>query len=176
MEGVEPEKRHYQDEWLIDQSWAQHFELGETCAFVSVLVPHGAGEEAKGWLGRVAMAPAEPARGATGVVIKDGDREIVVGIKNDLRQDMSRDYRRPRYTYQAGRIAVGGFETDGDFLYASVRGGALDYTIVNLTKALYGGKTLVEAAQGQYGLGYDAKPDRGGIGKMRYWREKAAVR
>ncbi|HPW18908.1 MAG TPA: hypothetical protein PLP83_11120, partial [Candidatus Aminicenantes bacterium] len=44
MEGVEPEKRHGQDEWLIHQSWAQHFELGETCALVTVLVPHPAGE------------------------------------------------------------------------------------------------------------------------------------
>ena len=176
MEGVEPEKRHYQDEWLIHQSWAQHFELGETCALVTVLVPHGATEGVGSWLDRVAFAPAEPARGATGVVIKDGDREIVVGVKNDLRQDMSRDNRRPRYTYEAGRIAVGGVETDGDLIYASSRGGGLDYTIVNLTKALYRGRTLVEAAEGQYGLGYDARPDRGGIGKMRYWRDKAAPR
>ncbi|MGZ5495810.1 MAG: hypothetical protein ACXWFO_03570, partial [Candidatus Aminicenantales bacterium] len=175
MEGVEPEKRHYQDEWLIHQSWAQHFELGETCAFVTVLVPHGAGEDVQSWLGRVSVA-AEPARGAAGVVIKDGDREIVVGVKNDLRQDMSRDYRRPRYTYDSGRIVVGGLETDGDLIYASARGGALDYTIVNLTKALYRGTMLVEAAEGQYGLGYDAKPDRGGIGKMRYWRDKATIR
>ncbi|MGZ5514841.1 MAG: hypothetical protein ACXW2O_07050 [Candidatus Aminicenantales bacterium] len=176
MEGVEPEKRHYQDEWLIHQSWAQHFELGETCAFVTVLVPHGAGEDVQSWLGRVSVAAAEPARGAAGVMIKDGDREIVVGVKNDLRQDMSRDNRRPRYTYDAGRIVVGGLETDGDLIYASARGGALDYTIVNLTKALYRGTMLVEAAEGQYGLGYDAKPDRGGIGKMRYWRDKATIR
>ena len=175
MEGVEPEKRHYQDEWLIHQSWAQHFELGETCALVSVLVPHGAQEDPKGWLGRVSLAPAEPARGAIGVVIKDGDRDILVGVKNDLRQDMSRDYRRPRYTYDAGRIKLGSLETDGDFIFASARGGALDYTIVNLTKAICGGRTLVEAGEGNYGLGYDGQPDRGGIGKMRYWRDKATV-
>lgn len=176
MEGVEAEKRHYQDEWLIHQSWAQHFELGETCAFVSVLVPHGAAEDPKGWLERVSIAPAGPSRAATGVVIKAGGREILIGVKNDLRQDISRDFRRPRYTYEAGRIEVAGLETDGDFVFASVRGGALDYTIVNLTKALYGGRMLVEAGEGQYGLGFDAKPDRGGLGKMRYWREKAAAR
>jgi hypothetical protein len=176
MEGVEPEKRHYQDEWLIHQSWAQHFELGETCAFVSVLVPHAAGEDPKAWLDRVSMAATGTARDAVGVVIKAGDRDIVVGVKNDLRQDMSRDYRRPRYTYAAGRIEVGGVETDGDLVYASARGGGLDYTIVNLTKALYNGKTLVEAKEEQHGLGYDAKPDRGGFGKMRYWREKAEAK
>jgi hypothetical protein len=89
---------------------------------------------------------------------------------------MSRDFRRPRYTYEAGRIKLGGVETDGDFVFASDRGGALDYTIVNLTKAIYRGRTLVEAGEGNYGLGYDGRPDRGGIGKMRYWRDKAVAR
>jgi len=176
IEGVEAEKRHYQDEWLISLAWAQHFELAETFAFVSILVPHDAGEDPASWLGRVSVAPAEPERSATGVRIKDGKREIVVAVKNDLRQDMSRDYRRPRYTYEAGRIMVGGIETDGDLVCASIRGAEIDYTIVNLTKALYEGATLVEAGEGQYGLGYDALPDRGGVGKMRYWRAKAAVR
>ncbi|HOW85356.1 MAG TPA: hypothetical protein P5119_08075 [Candidatus Aminicenantes bacterium] len=176
IEGVEAEKRHYQDEWLIHQSWAQHFELGETCALVSVLVPHAASEDPQGWLGRVSAAPAGPDRAATGVVIRTGDREILVGIKNDLRRDISRDHRRPRYTYEAGRIEVAGLETDGDLVFASVRGGDIDYTIVNLTKALFRGRTLVEAGEGQYGLGFDAKPDRGGIGKMRYWRDRSPAR
>jgi hypothetical protein len=170
MEGVEAEKRHYQDEWLIHQSWAQHFELGETWTFVTVLVPHGAAEDPKAWLGRISLAADPHDRRAAGVIIRDGDREIVVGAKCDLRQDISRDDRRPRYTYEAGRIALGGFETDGDFVFAAARGADLRYTIVNLTKALYAGRTLIEAGEGQYGLGYDAKPDRGGLGKMRYWR------
>jgi hypothetical protein len=173
MEGVEPEKRHYQDEWLVHQSWAQHFELGETFALVTVLVPHGESEDPRGWLDRVAVAPADPVRDATGVVIKAGGRDIVIGIKNDLRRDISRDFRRPRYTYEAGRIKIGGLETDGDFAFISVRPGGLDYTVVNLTKAVYEGRTLVEAGEGNYGLGYDGRPDRGGFGKMRYWREKA---
>ncbi len=176
IEGVEPEKRHYQDEWLIHQSWAQHFELGETCAFVTVLVPHKSGDDPRAWLGRVTALPADPVRRATGVLIKSGDREITVGVKNDLRMDISRDYRRPRYTYEAGRIKLGPIETDGDLVFAAARGSSLDWTIVNLTKAIYGGKVLVEAKEGQYGLGFDAEPDRGGVGKMRYWRERATLR
>jgi hypothetical protein len=109
-------------------------------------------------------------------VIKAADRDILVGIKTDLRRDISRDFRRPRYTYEAGRIKIGGMETDGDLVCASVRGEALDYTIVNLTKAVYEGRTLVEAGEGNYGLGFDGRPDRGGRGKMRYWRKKAAAR
>ncbi len=176
IEGVEPEKRHYQDEWLIHQSWAQHFELAETCAFVTVLVPHKAGDDPRDWLERVSALPAEPARGAAGVLITSGDKAITVGIKNDLRRDISRDYRRPRYTYEAGRFKLGPIETDGDLVFASTQGGALDWTIVNLTKALYEGRTLIEAKEGQYGLGYDAEADRGGLGKMRYWRDRTVLR
>jgi hypothetical protein len=140
---------------------------------VTVLVPHGSGEDPRAWLDRVAAAPADPARGATGVVIKSGGRDILVGIKNDLRRDISRDYRRPRYTYEAGRIQIGGLETDGDFAFVSIRPDSLAYTVVNLTKAVFDGQTLVEASEGNYGLGYDGRPDRGGLGKVRYWRDKA---
>jgi hypothetical protein len=176
VRGVEAEKRHYQDEWLIHQSWAQHFELGETLAFMTVLVPHGAKEDPKAWLERVSFPPAEPERGAAGVLIKAGDRDIVVGVKIDLRMDISRDFRRPRYTYGSGRVRWGDIETDGDFVFAAVRSGSLDYTIVNLTRALFKGRVLHEAGEAVFGLGYDAKPDRGGLGKLRYWRDKAAVR
>jgi hypothetical protein len=176
MEGVEPEKRHYQDEWLIHQSWAQHFELAETCAFVTVLVPHKAGDDPRPWLDRIAALPAEPSRRAAGVLIRSGDNEILIGIKNDLRMDISRDYRRPRYTYEAGRIKIGPVETDGDLVFAATGGDALAWTIVNLTKAFYDGRTLIEAKEGQYGLGFDAEPDRGGLGKMRYWRDRTALR
>jgi hypothetical protein len=176
MAGAEAEKRHYQDEWLIHQSWAQHFELGETCAFVSVLVPHAAQDDPRAWLDRISILPAEPARGAVGVAIKSGDKDFVIGVKNDLRMDISRDDRRPRYTFEAGRIKVGDIETDGDLVFAAFRGQALDYTIVNLTRALFKGTKLVESGEAVFGLGYDAKPDRGGLGKLRYWRDKATVR
>ncbi|HPW18445.1 MAG TPA: hypothetical protein PLP83_08720, partial [Candidatus Aminicenantes bacterium] len=133
-------------------------------------------EDPRAWLGRVTALPSEPGRGAAAVLIKAGDREIVAGAKNDLRMDMTRDYRRPRYTYEAGRIKVGPFETDGDFVFAASGAGSLDWTIVNLTRADHDGRTLVLAKEGQHGLGFDAKPDRGGLGKMRYWRDRTPLR
>jgi len=175
-EGTEPEKRHYQDEWLIHQTLARHFELGGTAVLVTVLVPHGAAEDPGAWLGRISAAPAGPDGRAVGVRIKAGASDILVGVKLDLRMDVSRDGRRPRYTYEAGRIQVGGVETNGDFVFAAAAGGRLNYTIVNLTKALYGGAALVEAKESLYGLAFDGSPDQGGTGKLRYWRGEAALR
>ena len=175
VEGVEPEKRHSQDEWLVHQTLARHFELGATDVLVTVLVPHDAAEDPKAWLDRVSLAPSLPDGKAVGVRIRDGAAAIWVGIKLDLRMDVSRDWRRPRYTYETGRIRVGDIETNGDLVFASESDGRLAYTIVNLTKALFRDRLLVEAADSLYGLAFDGSPDRNGTGKLRYWRDEAAV-
>ena len=101
---------------------------------------------------------------------------MYIGVKNDLRKDMSRDWRRPRYVYESGRIVLGEFETDGDFLFANVRAGKIRYTVVNLTKALYKKSPLMEVEDSIYGLAFDASRDRAGKGKLRYWRAETVVR
>ncbi|MGA2361137.1 MAG: hypothetical protein ABSG73_01635 [Candidatus Aminicenantales bacterium] len=176
IEGTEPERRHYQDEWLIHQTRAQHFELGGTAVLVSVLVPHGAADDPRPWLERISLAPAGPEGKAVGVRIRSGERDVWIGVKTDLRMDISRDMRRPRYTYDAGRIRVGEIETNGDFLFASKEEGRLRYTIVNLTKALFKGSPLVEVKDSLYGLAFDASPDQAGTGKLRYWRDEAVIK
>ena len=90
--------------------------------------------------------------------------------------DMSRDNRRPRYTYEAGRLTLGEFETNGDFLFAQIDGVNLNYTIVNLTKALYKKQILFEAKPSVFGLAFDASPDESGVGKLRYWRNTATIK
>ncbi len=171
-ERVEPEKRNWQDETALIQAAAQHFELGGTMGFVTVLVPHAAGDGAAAAIAaKIALVPCAPDGKAFGVRLEgENGRSVMVGIKADLRMDISRDWRRPRYTYEAGRIAVGGFQTDGDFVFGALGGGRLAYTIVNLTKASYGETALVETRDNYFGLAFDGSPDHGGKGKLRYWR------
>jgi hypothetical protein len=176
VEGTEAEKRHYQDECLIHQTLAQHFEIGGLAVLITVLVPHAAAEDPNPWLGRISAAASGPDGKAVGVKIGNGAEDIWVGVKADLRMDISRDWRRPRYTYEAGRIQIGDIETNGDFVFATEGGNHLSYTIVNLTKALFKGEPLVEAKESLYGLAFDGSPDQAGKGKLRYWRNEAAVR
>ncbi len=176
LEGTEPEKRHYQDEILIHQTSAQHFERGETVGFTTVLIPHPKDELPQQWVNKIRFLPTQPDRAGLAVAIDSGDRQIIIGVKNDLRMDIARDWRRPRYTYEAGKIGFGDFETNGDFLFASIRENNLAYTIVNLTKALFKGKPLFEAKSSYYGLAYDASPDKGGLGKLRYWRDEVRIK
>ena len=176
LEGVEPEKRHYQDEILIHQTTAQHFELGETVGFATVLIPHSADESPMNLVKQVSLLPVQPEGAGLGIQIKRGDKIVTVGVKNDLRMDMARDWRRPRYTYESGKMIYGDIETNGDFVFASLQGTTLDYTIVNLTKALYKDRVLVEAKPGFFGLAFDGSPETTGVGKLRYWRDKVELR
>ncbi|MGB2764241.1 MAG: hypothetical protein WBC02_05155 [Candidatus Aminicenantaceae bacterium] len=176
LEGVEPEKRHYQDELLIHQTTAQHFELGETVGFVTVLIPHSAQEPYLEWKDRISVLPIQPERAGLGVRIKTKDKDLVVAVKKNLRMDIIRDWRRPKYTYESGKINYGDFETNGDFIFACQQGAKLNYTIVNLTKALFQGKVLVETKPSLFGLAFDASPDNAGVGKLRYWRDEVQVR
>jgi len=170
-EGFVPETRHYQDELAIYQSTARHFELGDTTGFITVLVPHSAQESARSWEDKIKLLSIKEKGAGLGVHIKGAQKELFIGVKNDLRRDIVRDWRRPRYTYAAGKIQYGDFETNGDFIFASKSENNLDYTIVNLTRAWYKDKKLIQVKSGFFGLSYDASPDKGGESKLRYWRD-----
>lgn len=176
LEGVEPEKRHYQQETLIHQTTAQHFEMGETVGFITILIPHSQDETPEKWLERIHALQTEPDRAGLCVVIESEDRRIVIGVKQDLRKDMARDWRRPRYTYDAGKIIFGEFETNGDFLFASLKNSRLAFTIVNLTKAFFNDMPLFEAKPSFFGLAFDASPYSGGLGKIRYWKDEVEIK
>ena len=170
LEGTETETRHYQEEILIHQTTAKHFELGETEGFVTVLVPHEASDSPGEWANRIRLIEPVPNRAGLGVVIEAGEKTVTIGVKQDLRMDMSRDWRRPRYTYDAGRLRFNEIETNGDFVFASSEGGELRYTITNLTKATYGDQVLYEGLPSYFYLAFDGSRDASGVGKMRYWR------
>jgi hypothetical protein len=174
-DGVQAQKRHYQDEQTIYQMTASHFEPTNTAGFVTVLVPHGK-EQAPGALaGRVKFVETVPARTGMAVRIEAGGRVITVGVKNDLRMDIARDWRRPRYVYEKGKIAYGQLETDGDLVFASEEEGELAYTIVNMTRAMWGGQVIFQNGMSFHGLPFDASADPSGVDKVRYRRDRVKI-
>jgi hypothetical protein len=176
LEGTQPEKRHYQDEILIHQTTAQHFELGETVGLLTMLIPHPSDEAPQSWLDRIRPLNVQPLRSGLGISIRMEEKKIIIGAKCNLRMDISRDWRRPRYTYEAGKIKFGEFETNGDLIFASISGTKLNYTIINLTKALFRDNLLFEAKPSFFGLAFDASPDKGEKGKLRYWRDEIIIK
>jgi hypothetical protein len=171
--AVEPQQRHSQEEWTISQTTAQHFELGQTAVLAAVLIPHDSETSPESLAARVIKA--EAGDNVAGLVVSAGEKDIFVAAKLDPRRDMVRDWRRPKYTYESGRVEFAGFETDGDFLLAARRGERMAYTIVGPTRGLFEGRVLFEAGSSYFGLSFDGSPDKGGRGKLRYWRDEAEI-
>jgi hypothetical protein len=171
FESVEPERRNYKNELVISEYTGQFFESGQHIGFITVLVPHGKEVDASAWKDRIRLIETGEAEPGLSVEIISGSDIIQVGVKSDLRMDMIRDYRRPKYTYESGKIVYNKVETNGDFFITRKSKDKLSYTAVNVTKILYGGKLLFEQKPAYFGLAFDGSPDVQGIGKARYWRE-----
>ncbi|MEE4312582.1 MAG: hypothetical protein V2J62_12035, partial [candidate division KSB1 bacterium] len=172
LEQVEAESRYYQKEFVISQTTAQHFELGQHIGFVTALIPHQSSGDPRQWLDRIRYIDSNTSGDGMGVEIECKGGTIQLGVKNNLRMDMIRDYRRPKYTYESGRIQFEAFESNGDFFYLNRNGNKLSYTAVNISKAKYGDKVLFEQMPAQYGLRFDGAMEAPGVGKARYWRDE----
>ena len=175
IEGVEPLKRHGQDEQTIYQAVGRHFDLTDTEGFVTVLIPHGRDVAPADLARRVTAVRTEPERAGLAVRIDTGDRRITIGMKQNLRQDMARDYRRPRYVFEKGKIGYGQLVTDGDLFFLSDQGDRLTYAIVNMTRAQWGEQLLFQAGTSFHGLQFDAASGTGGVDKVRYWRDTVKI-
>ncbi len=175
MEGVEPQKRHYQDEQTIYQAVARHFEPTHTEGMVTVLIPHGKDVAPAELARRVSLVQTVPASSGLAVQIEIGSRRIVVGAKQDLRLDIARDHRRPRYVFEKGKVGYGAVTTDGDLVFFSEERNQLTYSIVNMTRAQYGDRALFQNGMSFHGLPFDASTDTGGVDKVRYFRDTVTI-
>ena len=171
FESVEPERRNYTNELAISEYTGQFLELNQHIGFITVLVPHAKGEDPSGWINNIRLVQTGESEPGLSIEITKGDEIIQVGVKNNLRMDMIRDYRRPKYTYESGKITYDKVETNGDFFITRKAGNKLSYTVVNFTGILYDGKPLFEQKPGYFGLAFDGSTDVYGVGKVRYWRD-----
>ncbi|MFC1502725.1 hypothetical protein ACFL6A_04875, partial [bacterium] len=167
LEQTEKESRYYQKEWVISQTTAQHFELGQHIGFATVLVPHSKDTDPTSWLDKIQYHETDPLGEGMRVEIMNGGSTIDVGVKCNLRMDMIRDWRRPKYTYESGRIQYGKLETNGDFIITKRQDRNFTFTIVNLTRAVYDKYILFDQLPGFFGLTYDGSSDEKGVGKAR---------
>ena len=70
----------------------------------------------------------------------------------------------------------GKFKSNGDFFFTSRSGDKLNFTVVNLSEAVYEDTVLYELSPSLYGLSFNGNPDAPGVGKARYWRDKIILK
>ncbi|MDD4644572.1 MAG: hypothetical protein PHY99_01125 [Bacteroidales bacterium] len=176
FEQTNKENRNYQQEMAIAEYSGQFFELGQQTGFVTVLIPHSEKVNPETLIKGIEYVPASTEEAGMAVRIKLADKTIFVGMKSDLKEDLVKDYQRPKYDFATGKLAYGDIETNADFFYTEQKGDKLSFTVVNLTKATYKGKTLYEQPSSYFGLNFDGRQDAPDIGKARLWRDTIVVK
>ena len=169
MDGVEPQKRNYQNEWTMYQMDSRHCDVSDVITFSTILIPHERGADIEKLLATVKMVDVNHPTKTVGVRIDSDRATYYVCAKLDLQMDIIRDYRRPKYTYESGRVRFDDFETDGSNLFAVIKGKTVEYCITNTVKGTYKGQVLFEQLPVNFGLAFDGSPEAPGVGKVRYW-------
>jgi len=176
MEGVEQQRRYYQREWTIYQMDSRHCDVGDMIVFTTVLIPHEPGADLQKLISSVKMVQVSHPTRTLGIQIESGGATYYVCAKLDLQMDIVRDYRRPKYTYESGKVRFDDFETDGSNLFAVLNGKRIEYCVTNAVKASYRGRVMFEQLPVNFGLAFDGSPEAPGVGKVRYWQDVFEVR
>ncbi|MCG8606614.1 hypothetical protein MJD09_16725 [bacterium] len=171
-EGVETQKRYWQDEHAIYQLIGRHGYLNDLQAFVTVLIPHSEHQDVRKLLAQVEMLDTDQFPSAVGVAINTGTKRYLIGAKLDMQKELIRDWRRPMYTYDSGKVRYGDYETDAYHLFVVEDTQSIHYAITGAVKITHRGEILHEQFPAKFGLNFDGSPDEPGTGKLRYWEEE----
>jgi len=172
-EGVEPIRRHSQDEHAIYQSVSSQYKAGDTEVFVTVLVPHRRGADLGELIDIFRLLETSAPYRAVGVEMKGVLGKSTLGLKIDLDMEVARGNERPRYLYELGKVRYGEFETDANFFYATESSSELRYSALNLLQMHHAGKKLMKALPNTHSLQLDGGPDdHVGYSKWRRWEDE----
>jgi hypothetical protein len=168
-EGVESEQRYYQKEQAIYQMIGRHGYLNDMQMFVTVLMPHDKSVDPRTLLNRVRMLPVDERQRTLCVGLTAGETTYMVGMKMDYQADLFRDWRRPMYSYETGKVKFGDFTTDAMTLFAVMDPKNVRYGMVVGSKIEYKGKVLHEQGAAECDLAFDGSAPQPGVIKLRYW-------
>ena len=168
--------RHFQDEIGMYQTQSSFYKTGDTEYFVTILIPHNKGEDARKLLPNFRLLDTGKSGQAVALEINDGAAKSMLCVKLDLDMDLARENIRPRYQYNLGKVKYGDFETDAGFLFASIVNGEIVYSATTMTKILYREQVLMEALPNTFGLQLDGAQPRTGYAKWRKWEDVVKLR
>ncbi len=174
--GTFKETRHFQDEVGMFQTQSSFYKTGDTEYFVTILIPHNKGEDARKMLANFRLLDTGKSGQAVALEINDGPVKSMLCVKLDLDIDLARENIRPRYQYNLGKVKYGDFETDAGFLFARIVNGEIVYSATTLTKILYRDQVVLEALPNTFGLQLDGAAPRTGYAKWRKWEDVVKVR
>ncbi|NND72722.1 MAG: hypothetical protein HKN43_14190 [Rhodothermales bacterium] len=171
-EGTGEQDRYWQKEKFIYQAAGRHGYRNDLQKFVTILIPHDASADPNELAASVSMLDVDRPDQAVAVEINYRDKKYTVGAKLDMEYELFRDWRRPMYNYESGKVSYGEYETDAYHLFVVEDDETLHFAVSGVVKIKKGDRVLHEQFPAEFGLAFDGSPDKPGIGKLRYWEEE----
>ena len=110
--SVEETRRHYQQETGLYQVWTGRLAQGDIVPFVTVLWPHDRQADITPLVESLSLLDVSRPDGSLALQIHTNGHTMTFGCKLNLDIGLLQQETRPRYSYQAGHIRYGNFETD----------------------------------------------------------------
>jgi len=169
--GVETQIRHKQEEKTIYQVIGRHGYPNDLQAFVTILIPHQKDVKPENLVKQIQWIETDDFPRSVAVSIHADGKKYLIATKLDMQGDLVRDWRRPKYTWETGKVRYGEYETDANNLFV-VESDKTHYAIVGATKITHKGNVLHEQKSRTFKFSMDGSPDKPGVGKLRFWEEE----
>jgi len=176
-DGMEPIRRHSQQETMVYQTQSSHYHAGDTEVFVTLLIPHERGEDLAALRSSIELLETSRPYRAVGLRLSRPQGISTLGIMVDLDMEIARENVRPRYLYSLGAVEYGDWETDAHFFFVTESGTTATYSAANVLKVRRKGVTAMEALPNTHSLQLDGGPDdHVGFSKWRTWEDRLSIR
>ncbi len=143
--SVEKIRRYYQQETGLFQMWTGRLSRGDIVPFVTVLWPHDRGEDVTRLVKAISLPVVSLLNRGLALQIELDGHSVTFGCKLDLNIGLIQQETRPRYTYEAGRIRYGDFETDATHFYSDIVGDQLSAAFTEGTRLCFNDHVLYDA-------------------------------
>jgi len=175
-EGTFPIRRNNEDNTAVFQASASHYLAGQVETFATVLIPVPRDDPGDAAVKGVRALETPEERAGVGVVLETDQGEIYVAAKTGLDYGLLMANRRPRYTFESGKVGYGPFSTDANFFFARLGPEMLEWAGTNLVGVRYLDQELFSAPLSTFTLEPDDWSTGIGAPKWRYWEGSAEVR
>ncbi len=168
--------RNLEDNTAVYQNLASHYLEGQVETFVTVLVPVSRDDPSDSPIDAIRVIELPEERAGIGVVLVMNGEEVSVCAKTDLLRDILTANKRPRYTFDSGKVNYGPFATDASFFFARRGGDSLHWAGMHLVGVRYEGQELFMAPSNTFTLEPDDWATGLGPSKYRYWEDRIDLR
>ena len=143
--GIKEITRRFNPSKAFFQYMAGYFYAGQRLTFVTVLTPHKPGSFSDAMLNTVRIVPGSDRESRSlGLSFEINGRPVTVGLKLDQNMGLTNYRGRPMFDFETGSLGYGKLNTDADFAYVMDRGGEVEFAAMNVSRVMYGGKTLFD--------------------------------